>query len=95
MYKIVVSPRTQREIETAIDYYVQNSADAPAKFIGSLKDAYAELSINPFKRLRYKNIRAIQLNKFPFLLYYLVNSFQKTVLILSCFHNKRNPDNRP
>jgi plasmid stabilization system protein ParE len=38
-YKIIVSPRAQKEIENAIDYYALYSVDAPINFIAVLKDA--------------------------------------------------------
>lgn len=95
MYKIIVSTRTQIEIENAIDYYALNSKDAPVNFIASLKEAYNQLAINPFQRLHYKTVRAIQLKKFPFALYFTINKVSSTVKILSCFHTKRNPNKRP
>ncbi len=95
-YKIIVSPRAQKEIENAIDYYALYNVDAPTKFIGTLREAYATLTINPFlNRVRYKNIRALRLIKFPYALYFDVNQSKNIVKILSCFHNKRNPDKRP
>ena len=95
-YKIIVSPRAQKEIENAIDYYALYSTDAPSNFIAILKEAYAALSINPFSnRVRYKNIRAMKLAKFPYLLYYDINVVQNKVNLLACFHNKRDPNNRP
>jgi len=95
VYKIIVSPRAQKEIENAIDYYALYSADAPANFIIVLKEAYATLKINPFFRVRYKNVRALRLKRFPHSIYFVINENQKTIRILSCFHNKRNPDTRP
>ena len=50
-YKIIVSPRAQKEIENAIDYYALYSVDAPANFISSLKEAYETLETNPFFRV--------------------------------------------
>jgi hypothetical protein len=32
-YSIIVSPRAQKEIENAIDYYALYSADAPENFV--------------------------------------------------------------
>jgi len=95
VYKIIVSPRAQKEIENAIEYYSLNSEDAPQNFIYELKEAYATLSAIPFFRVRYKNIRAISLHKFPHSLYFVINEDTNTVRILSCFHNKRNPIKRP
>lgn len=95
-YKIIVSPRAQKEIENAIDYYALYSTDAPSNFIATLKEAYNFLATNPFSsRVRYKNIRALKLTKFPYSLYYDVNVSQNKVRLLACFHNKRNPNKRP
>ena len=47
-YKIIVSPRVQKEVENAIDYYALYSNDAPANFISALKEAYRNLAINLF-----------------------------------------------
>ncbi|MBK8807992.1 MAG: type II toxin-antitoxin system RelE/ParE family toxin [Bacteroidales bacterium] len=94
-YKIIVSPRTQKEIENAIDYYALYSSNAPIQFIAALKEAYAVLEINPFFRVYYKNIRVLKINKFPHSLYFIINENNNTVRVLSCFHNKRNPNKRP
>lgn len=95
VYKIIVSPRAQKEIENAIDYYALYSADAPVNFIAGLKEAYATLEINPFYRVRYKNVRALKLKRFPHSIYFVINENQNTISVLSCFHNKRNPKKRP
>jgi toxin ParE1/3/4 len=94
-YKITVSPRAQKEIENAIEYYALYSADAPRKFVFALKNTYAALETSPLFRVRYKNIRALKINNFPYSLFFVVNDTRKNVRVLSCFHNKRNPNKRP
>ncbi len=95
-YNVIVSPRAQKEIENAIDYYLLYSADAPANFIGALASAYASLRDTPTQnRVYYNNIRALKLKKFPYLLYYVILESKQTVRVLSCFHSKRNPLKRP
>lgn len=94
-YKIIVSPKAQKEIENAIDYYALYSSNAPKSFINLLKDTYRSLEKNPFFNVRYKNIRALKINKFPYSLYFVIDETQNSVRILSCFHNKRNPNKRP
>lgn len=94
-YKIIVSPRAQKEIENAIDYYALYSSNAPQSFINLLKDSYTTLEANPFFSVRYKNIRSLKINKFPYSLYFTVNETQSIVRVLACFHNKRNPNKRP
>lgn len=94
-YKIIVSPRAQKEIENAIDYYALYSSDAPLNFVAALKSAYYTLNTNPFYRIIYLKIRALKIIKFPYSLYFVVDENQNTIRVLSCFHNKRNPNKRP
>jgi len=94
-YKVVVSPRAQKEIENAIDFYALHSVDAPLKFIAALNDAYETLKINPFFRVSYKNIRSLKTHTFPTALFFVVQKELLTVRILACFHHSRNPVNRP
>lgn len=94
-YNIIVSPRAQKEIENAIDYYSLYSVGAPQNFIMQLESSYNILAADPFFRIRYKNIRALKIKKFPYSLYFVIKETSKAVRILSCFHQKRNPDKRP
>lgn len=94
-YKIIVSPRAQKEIENAIEYYALYSMDAPLNFVASLKEAYVTLANNPFFKVRYKNVRALKIKNFPHSLYFVINEDKNIVRVLSSFHNKRNPIKRP
>jgi toxin ParE1/3/4 len=94
-YKLIVSPRAQKEIENAIDYYALYSANAPEAFIHKLKEAYALLQTHPFFAFQYKNVRALKLRRFPYDLFFTVDEDKKIVKLLSCFHSKRQPNQRP
>ena len=94
-YKVIVSPRAQKEIENAIDYYSLYSIDAPQTFVTLLESSYNTLATSPFFKIRYKNIRALKIKKFPYSLYFVVRETSQTVRILSCFHHKLSPDKRP
>ena len=39
VYSIIISPRAQKEIENAVDYYALYSVNAPSKFINALTAA--------------------------------------------------------
>lgn len=94
-YKILISPRALIEIDEAIEYYLQNSANAPFNFIKSLTETYLFLQENPNQRIRYKNIRSIKLKVFPHSLFFIADDYKSIIKILSCFHNKRNPTKHP
>ena len=55
VYRIIVSPRAQKEIENAINFYAIYSIKAPKNFIESVKAAYATLELHPHFAIRYKN----------------------------------------
>lgn len=95
VFKIIVSPRAQAEIENAIAYYALYSIKTPRKFIASLRRSYSILETAPFFKFRYKNVRSLKIDKFPYSLYFVVSEKQQQVKILSCFHNKRNPESQP
>jgi len=94
-YKILISPRAQSELENIADYYARNSSIAPQLFIAKIKEAYDKLEKNPFYRIQYKRIRAVKNKKFPYSQYYIIHEEKYQVCILSCFHNKRDPQKRP
>jgi plasmid stabilization system protein ParE len=90
-YKIIVSPKAQIEIEKIVNYYSEKSEKAPLDFIISLENSYNLLKINPFFRIRYRNVRALKINKFPYSLFFVIEKEKSIIRVLSCFHNKRNP----
>jgi plasmid stabilization system protein ParE len=78
-----------------IDYYAQFTSLAPTNFIKQLQNAFQLLENRPFLVTRYKNIRSLNLRKFPFTLFFVIDEKEFTVRILACFHNKRSPSRRP
>ena len=53
------------------------------------------LEINPFFQKRFNNYRVIPLNKFPFILIYVILEEEKLVFIESVFHTSQNPKKYP
>jgi toxin ParE1/3/4 len=95
MFELVISVRAVTEIDKAINYYSTKSNKATLDFIEALQNAYSKLEKNPYYAFRYKNVRAIKVRKFPYLLYYLINEQRSSVRILACFNTKRSPIQRP
>lgn len=94
-YSLIVSPRAQKEVEKAIEVYISSVVNTPNSFIIQLQSVYNTLKINPFFKVRYKNVRSLKLKKYPYSLYFVVNENRNTVRILSCFHNKLDPKKQP
>lgn len=69
-FNLIVSPRAQRELNNAINYYSGKSLKATKNFIDNLEKSYINLRINPFYGTEYKDIRAYMIPKYPYKLYY-------------------------
>ncbi|MFM6947427.1 MAG: type II toxin-antitoxin system RelE/ParE family toxin [Aquirufa sp.] len=94
-YKISISNQAQIEIENAINYYALISSKTQRKFVLEIIEVYSILATNPFFSIKYKNIRSVQINKFPYSLYYTINSRNKSINVLACFHQKKHPNKQP
>ncbi len=53
------------------------------------------LAKNPFFAVRYKNVRAIKVRRFPYALFFTIDESENRVRVLSCFHTKQDPKKRP
>jgi len=73
IYKIIVSPRAQNEIEEALNYYMGRSNIAAKNFISTLAETYKILSLNPHFVMLYKNIRAIAIKNYPFSIFFVID----------------------
>ncbi|OYQ43283.1 hypothetical protein CHU92_03550 [Flavobacterium cyanobacteriorum] len=92
-YRIIISPQAQVDIEDAFDFYATRSETAPSGFINDIEEAYSNLSLNPFYRVRYKDFRVLPLKRFPFILIFLIDD--DTVIIKGCFHTSKNTSKYP
>ena len=61
-------------------------------FFGDVLQGDLGRSITVYPKLPITTILA---DKIPYSLYFVIDEAQNTVRILSCFHNKRNPNKRP
>ncbi|MBC7641549.1 MAG: hypothetical protein H7174_04310 [Flavobacterium sp.] len=95
MYSIAVSLNAQEEIENIEALYFKISHKISDKFVLNLSHAYTILERNPFFGIRYKNYRAVTIEKFPYLLFYEIDEINKKIYILSCFHASINSEKYP
>ncbi len=92
IYKI--KPRSTFEFELGeIIYFYKNINTKLAKqFLFHLKQTKKYLIDNPKGfELKYKNIRQIELKKFPYLIHYFINESEKVVYLIAITHSHKNP----
>lgn len=95
-YSVIVSKRAQKEIENAVEYYQKDSETTPLVFIKKLENSSKFIAKSPFtQRVRYKNVRARKIKKFPYNIYFVINENNQQARVLACFYQKRNPKQHP
>ena len=81
------------DIQETIEWY-----ELQLKGLGLRYKTQAKKQINSLKKepyifsIKYNEIRCRKIEKFPFLIHYLINENTKTVTDFAVFHTSRNPE---
>jgi plasmid stabilization system protein ParE len=91
-YEVRFTPAAQAEVDEAEEWYEQRLAGLGGHFIDALEKTVERLR---FDALRFpivrKGVRRILLTRFPYGLYYRVESEPESVVVIACMHNRRSP----
>ena len=92
-YKIIVSPIAIKNIDNAVNYYIEEvSKKVALDFLNDYKKTYKDLQKNPFYPFHDSNYRYLPFKKFPFIAFFLVDEPSKTVFLNAVFNTHQNPD---
>lgn len=92
-YKVVILPLAKNDIKQAVDWYQQKQNKLGRRFAAEVRKKVNFIQKNPkATAVRYKNVRTALLDKFPFLIHYIVDEKGKTIIIAAVFHTSLNPD---
>ena len=88
--RLVFLPEAHEDIYEAAVWYRERSADLARKFTKAVKVATKNIARNPLRfPLLYGEARHLVMDHFPYSIIYLVTD--EEVVILSCFHQRRDP----
>lgn len=92
-YRVVYKPLAQAEVSEAFAWYGQPRIQMGDAFLAELEHTSGFLASNPYLYAKAEgDMRCAHLNRFPYSLFYVVDS--DTVNVLSCFHQYRDPKSR-
>lgn len=95
-YKIIVSPIASKNIEDAVEYYIEKATKKVAlEFLKDYQKAYKALQINPFYQFHDNNYRFLPFKKFPYIAFFIVNEPSKTVFLNAIFNTHQDPSKYP
>jgi plasmid stabilization system protein ParE len=89
-YKIRITKRAKNNISSSFNWYEEQREGLGSEFVLSVEACLQTLQRNPFAyRIRFLNsIRGAILQRFPFLVYYIIEDL--TIVILAVLHFKQN-----
>jgi plasmid stabilization system protein ParE len=87
---VVTRPAAAAEIEKAHQWYEKEREGLGAEFLEAVDKIVKVIAENPerFPAIR-KDIRRAVLHRFPYSIFYRIVSGQ--IVVIACFHGKRNP----
>jgi len=95
-YKIKVSSSARSNIREAVAYYRKNvSVKVAQNFIKDYELSLHKIIKNPFFQVYYKDFHGLPLKKFPYVIFYQINTERKLILINAVFHASQNIQKRP
>ena len=79
--KIVLKPLAEIDLQEAVNWYTEQQHNLGEEFLYEFRDTTRKIAISPVNlRIRYKNIRAFALNRFPYNVHHIINN--ETVYII-------------
>jgi len=92
-YNHSISPAAQMDIDEALDYYKDISAELNKSLYENIQKAIADIKINPllFQKInKHRLYRKINVDRFPYKIVYRVD--QTELVIVAFAHHKRKPN---
>jgi len=88
--RLIVRPEAEAEIEAAFDWYEDCATGLGTDFLLSLDEVFNSIVLNPLQYpCVHRIIRRALTRRFPYEVFFVEE--EKTIVVLSVFHAKRNP----
>jgi toxin ParE1/3/4 len=87
---VVLRRPARAEFDAAIDWYEKQQPGLGVDFAERVQAVFDRISATPeMHAIVYRDIRKTSVRKFPYLVFYRLRP--NRVVVVSVFHNKRNP----
>lgn len=89
-YRLIIIPQAEEDIKQAAFWYQTEKEGLGSDFLAILSHQLQLIEKHPYQyAIRYKDLRAALLSKFPYLIYFRI--VEQTIRVLAVLHTKRNP----
>lgn len=91
-FELRIDLRAERDLEEALDNYMNKSVKAAHKLYNHIQKAYDSLEINPFFQVRYLDYRCLPVKGFPYMIHFTIDENKKLVFIHAIINTDKDPD---
>lgn len=89
-YRLIVRPLAERDLGDAQRWYEERRAGLGSDFRAAIDKVFRRIAGNPrHYPVVYRGLRRVVMRRFPYLIYYTVQS--EVVTVVACWHSKRDP----
>jgi plasmid stabilization system protein ParE len=91
-YSFVNKPAVTFDIEDVVDYYASINPELATAFLDRVEETKKYIADFPLAfQIKYKNVRTVLLEQFPYHIHYIVDDSKKQIVVLAIIHAYRNP----
>ena len=93
MYKLLILPLAKQDIQEAASWYNEQQPDLGKRFIKFIRSKVKRISDHPqLYPVRYLSVRTAVVDLFPFMIHFVVNDSDRTILITAVLHTRQSPE---
>ena len=91
-YRLIIDPAARLDIIESIRWYNEQKPGLGSRYYSSVKQVMKLIKKGPeIFQIRYKTLRMVPVEKFPFIILYQVDEAKKLVVVAAVLHTSRNP----
>ncbi|MEO1404541.1 MAG: type II toxin-antitoxin system RelE/ParE family toxin [Cyanobacteria bacterium J06635_1] len=89
-YSFLIRPDAELDIQEAYQYYEERDQGLGSEFVRVVDACFSKIGRNPLSYPAvYRQIRRALIRKFPYGIFYLIED--EKIIVIACFHAKRDP----
>ncbi|MEN8447100.1 MAG: type II toxin-antitoxin system RelE/ParE family toxin [Cyanobacteria bacterium J06555_13] len=89
-YSLIIQAKAELDIQDAYQYYEQRDPGLGSEFVRAIDACFSKIGRNPMAYpMVHKQIRRALIRRFPYGVFYIIEG--SNIVVLACFHAKRDP----
>jgi toxin ParE1/3/4 len=93
---VIISLNASRDIDDVVQYYKENvSKKVALDFLADFQNTYKALKRNSFYKLRNKTYRFLLFKKFKYIVSFIIDEINGTLLLNAVLYASQDPDKYP